>query len=94
MSEEDDRDSEGTERPGGHGNDDGIVDEIGPQDAFISGMIYALSRRLCPGLPWTPAWSGEDSSSPEDDRGRWRLDECLRSVIWCCSEYLLILTSL
>ncbi|KAF5327778.1 hypothetical protein D9619_004852 [Psilocybe cf. subviscida] len=78
MSEEDDRDSEGTEKPNGHENDDGIVDEIGPQDAFISGMIYALSRRLCPGLPWTPAWSGEDSSSPEDDRGRWRLDECLR----------------
>lgn len=79
TSEDDDNDSEGTERPGGH-DDDGIVDEVGAQDAFISGMIFALSRRLCPGLPYTPAWSGEDLSglSGDDSRGRWKLDECLK----------------
>ncbi|KAH9481381.1 hypothetical protein JR316_0005906 [Psilocybe cubensis] len=79
--EEDDNDSQGTERPGrDHDADDGVVDEVGAQDAFISGMIYALSRRICPGFPYTPAWSGEDdfSSAGEDGRGRWKLDECLR----------------
>lgn len=58
------------------------VDEIGAQDAFIAGMIYALTRRLCPGQPYTPSWSGEDPSSlsSESERGRWKLDECLRYV--------------
>lgn len=83
TSEEDDNDSQGTETPGGdHDVDDGVVDEVGAQDAFISGMIFALSRRMCPGLPYTPAWNGEDESSSagEDKRGRWKLDECLRCV--------------
>lgn len=81
TTEEDDNDSQGTEMPGGDQDaDDGIVDEVGAQDAFIAGMIFALSRRLCPGLPYTPAWSGEDvdGANGEDARGRWRLDECLR----------------
>ncbi|KAF8968151.1 hypothetical protein BDZ97DRAFT_1801197 [Flammula alnicola] len=81
TTEDDDNDSQGTETPGGEQEtDDNVVDEIGAQDAFISGMIYALSRRICPGLPYTPAWSGEDESgaNSEDSRGRWRLDECLR----------------
>lgn len=75
--EDDDNDSQRTETPQ---NSEEIVDEIGAQDAFISGMIFALSRRLCPGLPYTPAWSGEDmsDSSGEDVYGRWKLDECLR----------------
>ncbi|PPQ69808.1 hypothetical protein CVT25_009745 [Psilocybe cyanescens] len=81
SNEEDDNDSQGTETPGGdHDGDDCILDEVGAQDAFISGMIFALSRRICPGLPYTPAWSGEDvsGSTGEDNRGRWKLDECLR----------------
>ncbi|KAF8905095.1 hypothetical protein CPB84DRAFT_1676962 [Gymnopilus junonius] len=81
ATEEDDNDSQGTETPDrDHDMDDGIVDEVGAQDAFISGMIFALSRRICPGLPYTPAWSGEeeDGANADDSRGRWRLDECLR----------------
>ncbi|CAA7266996.1 unnamed protein product [Cyclocybe aegerita] len=79
ATEDDDNDSQATETPGGRDADDGLVDEVGAQDAFIAGMVYALSRRLCPGLPYTPAWTGEDDSSSSDDgRGRWRLDECLR----------------
>ncbi|RDB26305.1 hypothetical protein Hypma_006584 [Hypsizygus marmoreus] len=79
TEEDDDNDSQGTEVPGGD-DDDGIVDEVGAQDAFVAGMIYALSRRLAPGSPYTPSWTGEDSNanSAESERGRWRLDECLR----------------
>jgi len=76
--EDDDNDSQVTEVPGGNGEGDDIIDEVGAQDAFIAGMIYALSRRLVPGSPYTPSWTGEDVSRPESDRGRWRLDECLR----------------
>ncbi len=78
TTEDDDADSQGTEMPGREHEHDGVVDEVGAQDAFIAGMIYALSRKMCPGLPYTPAWSGEDDASAEDSRGRWRLDECLR----------------
>lgn len=75
-----DNESQGTEIPGRDGEESEVVDEVGAQDAFIAGMIYALSRRLCPGLPYTPAWSGEDpaSLSSDSEKGRWRLDECLR----------------
>ena len=76
ATEDDDNDSQNTETPGG--DRDEIVDELGAQDAFIAGMIYALSRRICPGAPYTPSWHGEDTSTPESDKGRWRLDECLR----------------
>jgi hypothetical protein len=80
TEDDDDNDSQGTEVPGGDNEDDGIIDEVGAQDAFIAGMIYALSRRIAPGSPYTPSWTAEDSdgSSPESERGRWRLDECLR----------------
>lgn len=81
TEEGDDNDSQGTETPGTDADlDDGLVDEVGAQDAFIAGMIYALSRRILPGVPYTPSWSGEDitAGSAETDRGRWRLDECLR----------------
>lgn len=58
---------------------DVIVDEGGAQDAFVAGMIYALSRRLLPGNPYTPLWNGEEGADVADaERGRWRLDECLR----------------
>jgi len=74
-----DRTSQDTER--GRGNDN--ADETGAHDAFISGMIYALSRRICPGAPYTPSAGGkEDTTSgrvrTDDVRARWRLDECLR----------------
>ncbi|KAH9895977.1 hypothetical protein C8Q73DRAFT_690339 [Cubamyces lactineus] len=60
-----------------------VVDEVGAQDAFVAGMMWALSRRLLPGEPYTPsaisgdgvAGSGADS---DREKGRWRLEECLR----------------
>lgn len=80
TTEDDDNDSQGTETPGGaHDTDADAVDEVGAQDAFIAGMIYSLSRRICPGSPYTPSWTGGDANgSSESERGRWRLDECLR----------------
>jgi len=79
--EEEDRASQDTER--GRGNNNDGVDETGSYDAFIAGMIYALSRRICPGAPYTPSSGGrEDTDSrrtrTDDVRARWRLDECLR----------------
>ncbi|CAK5268424.1 unnamed protein product [Mycena citricolor] len=70
--DDDDNDSTGTEVP-----DDGVIDEVGAQDAFVAGMIYALSRRILPGAPYTPGDTSV-SQSHENDKGRWRLDECLR----------------
>ncbi|KAF7327852.1 hypothetical protein MKEN_00365100 [Mycena kentingensis (nom. inval.)] len=70
-------DSQGTEIP----EDDAranVIDEVGAQDAFVAGMIYALSRRILPGAPYTPSAVTEDAAAAEADRGRWRLDECLR----------------
>ncbi|THV07443.1 hypothetical protein K435DRAFT_772751 [Dendrothele bispora CBS 962.96] len=75
--EDDDNDSQETEVPD-EDVDDSIVDEVGAQDAFVTGMIYALSRKIAPGPPYTPSAGGEDTGD-RDDRGRWRqLDECLR----------------
>ncbi|GJE94107.1 hypothetical protein PsYK624_102750 [Phanerochaete sordida] len=64
------------------------VDEVGAQDAFVAGMVYALSRRLLPGEPYTPSAvvrdaggvAGVRGAEPDRDRdrGRWRLEECLR----------------
>ena len=31
------------------------VDEVGASDAFIAGMMYALTRRMLPGEPYTPS---------------------------------------
>ncbi|KAJ3564311.1 hypothetical protein NP233_g8379 [Leucocoprinus birnbaumii] len=76
----DERTSQDTER-GRSGNE--LVDEIGAHDAFIAGMMYALSRRICPGAPYTPSAGGREGSNAggravDDVRARWRLDECLR----------------
>ncbi|KAJ7639869.1 hypothetical protein DFH06DRAFT_1001076 [Mycena polygramma] len=78
--EDDDNDSQGTEVPEEEEPDAGVVDEVGAQDAFVAGMIYALSRRITPGSPYTPSSGGEASgtTSHDSERGRWRLDECLR----------------
>ncbi|KAI0086802.1 hypothetical protein BDY19DRAFT_958799 [Irpex rosettiformis] len=63
------------------------VDEVGAQDAFIAGMIYALSRRIVPGEPYTPSAVSKEGNTTvihgaeldrERDRGKWRLEECLR----------------
>ena len=80
TTEDEDNDSQGTETPGvGQDADADAVDDVGAQDAFIAGLIYSLSRRICPGSPYTPSWTGEDANgSTESERGRWRLDECLR----------------
>lgn len=53
----------------------GIVDEIGAQDAFVAGMMYALSRRMVPGEPYTPAAVSKDGNAvavrgAEPDRER------------------------
>ncbi|KAL1942262.1 hypothetical protein VTO73DRAFT_6326 [Trametes versicolor] len=57
-----------------------IVDEVGAQDAFVAGMMWALSRRLLPGEPYTPSAVPRDGTAADADRerGRWRLEECLR----------------
>ncbi|KXN84743.1 hypothetical protein AN958_12170 [Leucoagaricus sp. SymC.cos] len=75
----DERASQDTER----GHDYSAVDEVGAHDAFIAGMIYALTRRICPGAPYTPSAGGREDlngrgTNTDDVRARWRLDECLR----------------
>ncbi|EIM80680.1 uncharacterized protein STEHIDRAFT_105022 [Stereum hirsutum FP-91666 SS1] len=58
-----------------------LLDEVGAQDAFVAGMIYALSRRLLPGGPYSPGLASmgdEGSNWPGEEKARWRLDECLR----------------
>ncbi|OSC96994.1 hypothetical protein PYCCODRAFT_1440615 [Trametes coccinea BRFM310] len=58
-----------------------ILDEVGAQDAFVAGMMWALSRRLLPGEPYTPSAASSDAAAASDgdrERGRWRLEECLR----------------
>ncbi|KAI0942387.1 hypothetical protein AcW1_003031 [Taiwanofungus camphoratus] len=57
-----------------------VLDEVGAQDAFVAGMMFALSRRLLPGEPYTPAAVRDEptASDGERERGRWRLEECLR----------------
>jgi sugar/nucleoside kinase (ribokinase family) len=52
---------------------------VGAQDAFIAGMIYALSRRLLPGAPYAPGLSSSGAAEAQrSEGGRWKLDECLR----------------
>lgn len=73
----DEDDSQGTETQGDV--EEPVVDEAGAQDAFVAGMIFALSRRLCPGPPYTPSSLGrEEIPASGGDDGKWRLDECLR----------------
>jgi len=53
------------------------ADDVGAQDAFIAGMIYALSRRVLPGAPYAPGLAGA-TEGQRIEGGRWKLDECLR----------------
>jgi len=55
------------------------AEDVGSQDAFIAGMIYALSRRLLPGAPYAPGMSSS-TDAQRSEGGRWKLDECLRCV--------------
>lgn len=93
--DDDDNDSQGTETPGNgdEGDDDGALDEVGSQDAFVAGMIYALSRKIMPGAPYTPSAAAANESPSTvvvtDERQKWRLDECLRFVLVVFLSYVL-----
>lgn len=58
------------------------LDEEGAHAAFVAGMIWALSRRLLPGPPYTPENNPNGDVRKDGNVGdlgvRWRLDECLR----------------
>jgi len=68
------------QRASGFGDEDEefeILDLSGTGEAFVAGMIYSLTRRLLPGLPYTPSYE-DYVPSADEDKGRWRLEECLR----------------
>ncbi|ELU41291.1 hypothetical protein AG1IA_04674 [Rhizoctonia solani AG-1 IA] len=46
------------------------------------GMIFALSRRLLPGAPYSPGL--HHLPGPDAEKGRWRLEECLR---WSVAKF-------
>ena len=78
--QEEDNDSEGTET--GENitqEDEDVVDEIGAQEAFVAGMIFALTRKILPGEPYTPHLTVLGHSTIEE-KGKWRLEECLKWV--------------
>lgn len=77
---EEDNDSEGTETGDNvtHEDED-VIDEIGAQEAFIAGMIFALARQILPGEPYTPH-STTSGYSVNEEKGKWRLEECLKWV--------------
>ena len=57
----------------GQGQASEVVDEVGAQDAFVAGMMWALTRRLLPGEPYTPSAANRDASVVDgDQKGRWR----------------------
>ena len=56
------------------------TEDVGSQDAFIAGMIYALSQRLLPGAPYAPGLS-VSTEAQRSEGGRWKLGECLRCVL-------------
>jgi len=74
--------------------DEEELDETEAEDTFVAGMIFALSRRILPGITYSPYRPppavrphGHRNLSPLDIppnpntplyEGRWRLDECLR----------------
>ncbi|KAL5512496.1 hypothetical protein ACEPAG_3149 [Sanghuangporus baumii] len=72
-----DRDSQGTEVGGRGKHNVDSRDEAAAQDAFIAGMIYALSQRILPGPPYAPAGT-HTSNNFDIERGKWKLEDCLR----------------
>jgi len=79
--QEEDNDSEGTETGDNvTQEEEDVIDEIGAQEAFIAGMIFALTRKILPGEPYTPHLTA--SGYPvNEEKGRWRLEECLKWVL-------------
>ncbi|KAG8997556.1 hypothetical protein FRB94_007611 [Tulasnella sp. JGI-2019a] len=63
-------------------DDDDVIDESGADDAFVAGMIYALSRRVLPHPIYSPSLASTNlkgvDAGDDLERGRWRLEECLR----------------
>jgi len=77
---EEDNDSEGTETGDNIAQEDeDVIDEIGAQEAFVAGMIFALTRKILPGEPYTPRSSASGYPTKEE-KGKWRLEECLKWV--------------
>jgi hypothetical protein len=75
---EEDNDSEGTETGDNvTQEDEDVIDEIGAQEAFVAGMIFALTRKILPGEPYTPHLAASGHSVNEE-KGKWRLEECLK----------------
>ena len=76
---EEDNDSEGTETGDNiaQEEDEDVIDEIGAQEAFIAGMVFALTRKILPGEPYTPRSSASGYPTKEE-KGGWRLEECLK----------------
>lgn len=77
-ADDEDNDSQGTETGRKRANQQDTEDSLedpSTQDAFMAGMIYALSRRILPGPPYTPASRRVEA---EPDRGPWKLEDCLR----------------
>ncbi|KZW02064.1 hypothetical protein EXIGLDRAFT_736782 [Exidia glandulosa HHB12029] len=50
-------------------------DESGAQNAFVAGMMYALTKRVLPRAPYSPV-SDPEAWHPRE--GPWRLEECLK----------------
>ena len=75
---EEDNDSEETETGDNITQDDeDVIDEIGAQEAFVAGMIFALTRKILPGEPYTPRLTASGYPMNEE-KGKWRLEECLK----------------
>lgn len=76
--DDEDNDSEGTETGREDLDDEGVIDDVGAQEAFVSGMIWALGRKMLPGDPYTPPGSHSPPLDANRDIGKWRLEECLK----------------
>ena len=61
------------------------ADEVGMQDTFIAGIIYALSRRLLPGATHVPGIAVV-TEPQRTEGGRSKLDKCLKCT--CSSPQL------
>ena len=103
--DDDDHDSQGTEvrRPhqlDGDNSKDKLKEgqqDLVAQDAFVAGMIYALGQRLLPGAPYTPSAASYKYGieyGGEPDRGRWKLEDCLRYVHITAHPHLTVEISL